>query len=149
MDLSGAIDKYRKYNDPTFNDFAYYLSTIALAIDAWEELLDTLITPIIPTSTAKTAALAAFTGAAMGMNLDGTIFIAAINSFKDTLGGGMVGYTHIKSDFIITDLGDPSLLAPGISSSTAASVVVGKIHSRLTQNQAQLIAPPNTVLNWS
>lgn len=149
MNLSGAIDKYRKYNDPTFNDFAYYLTTIALAISAWEEILDTLITPIIPGSTTKTAALSAFTGAAMGMNLDGSIFIAAINSMKDTLGSGMAGYTHTKSDFILTDLGDPSLLIPGITGATAASIVMGKIHYRLTQNQAVLISPPNTPTNWS
>jgi len=149
MNLSGAIDKFRKYNDPTFGEFAYPLTTIELAIDAWKEILDTLVTPINPASTTKTAALSAFTGAAMGMNLDASIFIAAINSFKDVLGSGMAGYTHTKSEFILTDLGDPSLAVPGITGATAATVVISKIHYRLTQNQSVLISPPNTPTNWS
>lgn len=149
MNLSDAIDTYRKYNDPTYGSFAYPLTTVALAISAWEEILDVLVTPIIPASATKTAALAAFTGAASGMNVSGAVFIAAINAFKDSLGSGMVGYSHIKSDFIITDLGDPSLLSPSVTHTTAATTVMTKIHSRLTQNQAQLIALPNTISNWS
>lgn len=149
MNPGDAVDAFRKYNDKSYPSFSHSLITVSLAIEAWEEILDILVTPIIPFSTNKSAALSAFAGAAMGMNLDGSIFIAAMNAFKDSLGNGMTGYSHIKSDFILTDLGDPSLIFPSVTGATAASVVIGKIHSRLTQNQAQLLSPPNTISNWS
>ncbi|WCL51526.1 hypothetical protein [Leptospira sp. GIMC2001] len=149
MDQSGATDIYREYNDKDYTGFKYFLSANELAIDAWEEILDTLVTPLIPASTTKNAALLAFRGAALGMNLDASFLVAALNAFKNALGSGMAGYTHVKSDFILTDIGDPSLAIPSISGEVAANVVIGKIFYRMTQQKAVLISPPNTEVSWS
>lgn len=149
MDQSGATDIYREYNDKYYSQFKYFLSTNDLAIDAWEEILDTLVTPLAPVSTTKNAALLAFRGAALGMNLDASFLVAALNAFITTLGQGMAGYTHVKSNFQLSDIGDPSLAIPGITGEIAANVVIGKIFFRMTQQKAVLISPPNTQINWS
>ncbi len=145
--LNDVKDIFQKGFDPDFIDYLGDVLDIdeakQRAIDIWSEALFECAKDIFPASTSSTAARTAFESSAVGMNLDGSVFSAAVAAFASTLGGGMTGYTPTPppSVFIPTSLNeDHDLMCEDFSDQMIAWFQTG---------QSTLIVPPNTVEPWT
>ncbi|TGN20821.1 hypothetical protein [Leptospira idonii] len=145
--LNDVKDKFRKGFDPEYNDYLGDVTDMETAkqraIDTWSEALFECAKNITPASTTASSARSAFESAAEGMHLDGSIFSAAVSSFASSLGSGMVGYAAVPP------------AAPFVPTSSEENYegMCGDFSDQLIDwlktGSATLIAPPNTISNWS
>ncbi|WP_411821209.1 hypothetical protein [Leptospira sp. 'Mane'] len=145
--LDDVKNKLRKGFDPNYTDYLGNVedesSAIQRAIDTWSEAIYECAKAVVPVSTTATLAQTAFESAAEGMNLDGSVFSAAVAAFASTLGTGMAGYTTVppSSSFIPTSLNE--------SNEDMCKDFSDQLIAWFQTGTATLIAPPNTVSNWS
>jgi len=154
LNLSAAVETLRKHSDPTFGGFVGYNSTELLARECWKEFIVSLFTTVTPISTSISAASELFYSSSEGMSNPITgpaIFISAFNSAIALIGQGMLpSYNSTPPVYsLITDFGNPTLNAPGVTPLTAANTIGSQLFTRATTGIAVLSVPPFTSVQWS
>jgi len=133
--------------DPLYSGYLGDVVSVADGIDrgieTWSKAIYECAKAVIPASTAALAAQSAFESAAVGMYASGAVFSAAVAAFAAALGGGMVGYTSTPpgAAFIPVSINQ-------VHEDMCADFSTQLI-AWLQTGTATLIAPPNTVSNWS
>jgi len=141
---------FQKYFDPKYNDYLGDVLTgqeaTQRAIDAWSEAIYECTKFIVPISNTSLAAQLAFETAAVGMNLSGAVFSAAVAQYATVLGNGM----------ILMGLG----FTPTVPNTIFIPTSVNQTHANMCQDFSyQLITwfstgfgtrilPPNDVVVW-
>jgi len=141
---------FQKYFDPKYNDYLGDVLTgqeaTQRAIDAWSEAIYECTKFIVPISNSSLAAQLAFESAAVGMNLSGAVFSAAVAQYATVLGNGM----------ILMGLG----FTPTVPNTIFIPTSVNQVHANMCQDFSyQLITwfgtgfgtrilPPNDVVVW-
>ena len=155
LDQAAAKTELRKLMDRKFKDFLGEVETrqqaIDRSIDQWANAWYECAKAVVPPTTSAQAAKAAFKTAAAGMYLDvsGAAFKAACAAFASALASGMVGapvpqWTVVPPTALFNPIGGSQTDAE-----QWCEFVSGQMVAWLATGTATLIAPPNTMVNWS
>lgn len=133
-------------------DAATTAATWAAAVGDWAAAIVPPSTTVAAAQSALQATLAGLFATARSEPAEVTSLAASLESahmtFATTVGGGMAGYTPVPPTGLV-GFEDILKADPRDSSQDAADEIADALDAWMKTGVSTLVAPPNTVVNWS